>query len=292
MQHKPWFDEGFLGFLNYRKHANMQWLQEPSQSNVDSLNNVRCEASRRCRNTKKEYLKANIDELETNSKIKNIRDLCKGIGDFKKGCLPRTNILRDEKSDLVTECHSIFARWRNYFSQLFSVHGVSKVRQTDIYTAERLVPEPSAFEVEMAIEKLKEHTSPGIDEIPAELIKAGGRINRCEIHKLVNSIWSKEELPEEWKESIIILVYKKGDKTDCSDYRSISLLPTMLKILSNILLSRLTPHAEEIIGVHQCGFRRNRSTTDHIFFIHQVLGEKLGIQLSSSPALYRLQESL
>jgi len=85
----------------------MHWLQEPSQSNVDNVNNVRREASRHCRNTKKEYLKANIDELETNSKIKNIRDFCKGIGDFKEGCQPRNNILRDEKSDLVTDYHSI-----------------------------------------------------------------------------------------------------------------------------------------------------------------------------------------
>ena len=58
-------------------------------------------------------------------------------------------------------------------------------------------------------------------------------------------------------------IYKKGNKTDCSKYRGISLLPTMYKIVSNILLSRLTPHAEEITWDHQCGFRHNRSTTDH-----------------------------
>ena len=82
------------------------------------------------------------------------------------------------------------------------------------------------LEVEMAIEKLKRHKSPGIDQIPAELIKAGGRTIRSEIHKLINSIWNKEELPEQWKESIIVPIYKKGDKTDCSNYRGISLLST------------------------------------------------------------------
>ena len=63
----------------------MQWVQDPSQSNVDNLNNVRREANKHFRNKKKEYMKAKIDELETNSKIKNIRDLCRGINDFKKG---------------------------------------------------------------------------------------------------------------------------------------------------------------------------------------------------------------
>ena len=134
----------------------MQQLQNPNQSSVDNLNNARCEASRHFRNKKKEYLTAKIDELEPNSKIKQkIRDSYWGISDFKKGCQPTTNIIKDDKGDLVTDYHSILARWRIHFSQLFTVHGISDVRQTEIHTAETLVPEPSAFEFEMAIEKLK-----------------------------------------------------------------------------------------------------------------------------------------
>ena len=71
------------------------------------------------------------------------------------------------------------ARWRNYFSQLLNVHEVKDVRQAEIHTVEPLVPDPSAFEFELAIEKLKNHKSPGIDQIPAELIKAGVRTIRC-----------------------------------------------------------------------------------------------------------------
>jgi hypothetical protein len=104
----------------------------------------------------------------------------------------------------------------------------------------------------LAIEKLKSHKSPGIDQIPAELIKAGGRTIPCAIHKLIIAIWNKEELPEEWKESIIVPIHKKGDKTDCNNYTGISLLPTKYKILSNILQSRLISYAEEITGDHIC----------------------------------------
>ena len=60
----------------------------------------------------------------------------------------------------------------------------------------------------MAIEKLKRHKSPDIDQIQAELVKAGGKTIRCEIHKLINSDQKKKELPEEWKESIILPAYK------------------------------------------------------------------------------------
>jgi hypothetical protein len=94
---------------------------------------------------------------------------------------------------------------------------------------------------------------------------------RFDIHKLIYSTWNKEELPEEWQESIIVPIYKKGDKTNCSKHRGTSLLSTMYKILCNILLSRLTLHAEEIIGYHQCGIRSKRSTSDHIFYIRQIL---------------------
>jgi len=128
-QHKPWFDEECLGFLDQRKQAKLQWMHDPSQSNVDNLNNVRCDASRHFRNKKKAYLKAKIEELETNSKIKNIRDLCRGISDFKKRYQPRTNRVKDDKGDLVADSHSILARWRNYFFQILNVHGVNDVRQ-------------------------------------------------------------------------------------------------------------------------------------------------------------------
>jgi hypothetical protein len=70
-----------------------------------------------------------------------------GIIDFKKGCQLRTNILKGEKGDMLTDTDNILARWRNHLSLLLNVHGVSDVRQTEIQTAEPLVPELSALEV-------------------------------------------------------------------------------------------------------------------------------------------------
>jgi len=109
-QNKPWFDEECLDFLDQRKQAKMQWIQDPSQSNVDNMNSVRCEVSRHFRNKKKAYMRAKIEELETNSKTQNIRDLYRGINDFKKGYQPRCNIVKDKKGDLVADSHSIEAR--------------------------------------------------------------------------------------------------------------------------------------------------------------------------------------
>jgi hypothetical protein len=169
-QHKPSFDEKCLRFLDKRKQAEIQWIQDSNQINVDNVNNVKREASRHFRIKKKEYLKAEIDKHETNSKIKIIRNLYRDISDFKKGYQPRTNIVKDEKGDMVTDSHRTLARLRNHFDQLLKVHGVNDVKQTTLHTTEPVVREPSAFEFEMAIEKLKRQKSPDIDQIPAELI--------------------------------------------------------------------------------------------------------------------------
>jgi len=82
------------------------------------------------------------------------------------------------------------------------------------------------------------------------LIKSGDKT----IHKSIISIWNEKELPDEWKESIIVPIYKKGVKRYCNNDRGKSIFPTMYKLLSNILPSRLAPYEEEIIGDHQCGF--------------------------------------
>jgi hypothetical protein len=83
----------------------------------------------------------------------------------------------------------------------------------------------------------------------------------------------KRDLPEQWKESIIVAILKTAEKTDCSNYRGISLLSASCKIVFNILHSRLSPYMDEIIEKHQCGFGRNRSTTDQIFCLRHT-GEK------------------
>ena len=207
--------------------------------------------------------------LKNKQYVQECKDLNRGITDFKEG----TSLeILEEKTRKRILCRPpyYYGEVEQLFPQLFNV----QVRQAEIHTAVSLVTEPRAFEVELAIGNLKSHTLPGTVQIPAELIKAGGRTIRSAIHKIIISIWYKAELSEEWKESIIVPIFKKRDKTDCNNYRGMSLLQTTYEILSNILLSRLTPYAEEVIGDHQCGFRRNRSTTDHIICIRQTLEKK------------------
>jgi hypothetical protein len=90
-----------------------------------------------------------------------------------------------------------------------NVHDVSDVRQIEMHTAEPLVPGPGHLEVEIYISKLKKYKSPGIDQIPAGLYQEGGETLVSVVHKLITSIWYKEELNDQWKMiklTVIIIV--------------------------------------------------------------------------------------
>jgi hypothetical protein len=172
---KPWFDDECSKLMDQQKQAKLQWLQNPSQISGDNLQDLRCETSRTFRKKKKEYLKGKINELQTNNRNKNIRGLYRGINEFKKGYQPRI-IIKDKNGNLLADPQGVLNRWKNFFNQVLNIHGVHNVRQMDVQTAEPLIPEPSLVKVEIAIGKLKSYKSLGADQIPAKLIKAGGKM--------------------------------------------------------------------------------------------------------------------
>jgi hypothetical protein len=100
--------------------------------------------------------------------------------------------MKDERGDLLADPHNILKRRKNYFCQLLNVHGAGGVRQTEMHSAEPFVPGPSASESEVATGKLTRYKSPGTDQIPGELIQAGGETLRSEIHKLIKLNRNKE----------------------------------------------------------------------------------------------------
>jgi hypothetical protein len=139
------------------------------KGNKSDLNNIRCEISRHFKNKKREYLKDKINELAMNSKNMNIRDLYRGIDEFKRGYY---NLVKYENGYLP-DSHNILKRLKNYFSQLVNVHSVRGIRQIEIHTVEPVVCGHSPSEVKIAIVKLEKYKVPGSDQIPAELIEAG-----------------------------------------------------------------------------------------------------------------------
>jgi hypothetical protein len=116
-------------------------------------------------------------------------------------------------------------------------------------------------------------TSTFTDQPLAEMIQVVSNTLCSEIHKFINSVWNKEELPQ-LLESIIVPIYKKGDKTDCCNYREISLLPTTYKTLYSVPSLKPNVTCRQNYWDRQYGFQWNRSSTDEILCIHQTLYRK------------------
>ena len=138
--------------------------------------------------------------------------------------------------------------------------------QTDVE-----ISPPSYNEVCSIINKLKSNKAGGTDNILPELIKQGGRTLKQRIYQLILMIWEKEQLPNQWKKGIFCLLYKKGDRLDCMNYRPITVLNVVYKIFAIILNQKLVDTIETELGDFQSGFRPNRSTVDNIFMIRQII---------------------
>ena len=128
-------------------------------------------------------------------------------------------------------------------------------------------------EVEAAVKALKMGKSAGVDNIPAELVQAGGKAMISILTSICNKIWKAGEWPTRWTQSLLITLPKKGNLQLCQNYGTISLISHPSKVMLNIILNRLQPQTEEIIADEQAGFRTGRSTTEQIFNL-RILSEK------------------
>ena len=120
---------------------------------------------------------------------------------------------------------------------------------------------------------MKKWKSAEVDNIPAELVQAGGEGVITALTTVCNKIWQTGEWPTPWTQSLVITLPKKGNLQQCQSYRTISLISHPSKVMLKIILNRLKPQAEKIIVEEQAGFRAGRSTTEQICNL-RILCEK------------------
>ena len=136
---------------------------------------------------------------------------------------------------------------------------------------EQMIHEPTTEEIKMAIDILKNGKPFGEDDITTELLRKSWKAVMRKLEQIITKAWREERIPEAWNLSILCPIYKKGDIMNCGNYRGISLLDTSYKVLSNVLLNKLKPYGDEIVGEYQGGFRRGKSTVDQIHIVKQVM---------------------
>lgn len=273
-KNKQWFDEDCASAVVTRKKVRMLSLQNPNDPDLrQSMIDTRKATKKIIRQKKREFINTELDIIEQDRREGRIRKHYLGINKIKKGYQPRSQMIKDVDGKLLTNPNEVVKRWKEHFEQLLNRPEPPSQLLDDepIFGPEMEVPEPTIEEVTVAIKFLKNNKSPGSDNIPSEIWKHGGEALHHRMHNLIRTIWQKERIPKDWKDSTIIPIHKKGDKMACRNYRGISLLPSAYKIYTRVLYWRLKEHSEDIIGEYQCGFRPGRSTIDQIFTIRRMM---------------------
>ena len=179
----------------------------------------------------------------------------------------RSSTIQDKSGKCLIEEKEILSRWREYCSELYNYEscGDNAVLDCSKPPEEDLQP-ILREEVEIAVASLKRGKSAGVDNIPAELVQAGGETMIDVLTETCNKIWRPGEWPTPWSQSLIITLPKKGNLQLCQNYRTISIINHSSKVRLKVILNMLKSKAEEIIAEEQLGSElktatQNRSST-------------------------------
>ena len=197
----------------------------------------------------------------------------KGLKTIKRRqCLGKNNmtVLKEEDGTLINDFNRLIKRCEEFYTELYNTRRPQDQPSTDLETD--IVPPPPILisEVESAIKKLSRGKAPGEDGVTAGILKDGGQPIVDILTKLYNRCLSEGQVPSTWKNASVIILHKKGDKTDIKNYRPISLLPVIYKVFSKIILGRMRNTLDERLSREQAGFRPGYSTIDHIQVVSQL----------------------
>jgi len=215
----------------------------------------RKEAHKIIRKKKKLYIKNVIESIEEEQEYNNPRKMYQTINQFKKGYQHKFNMIRNKKRELGMNTKERAEIWKVYFDKLLNTEEpkeLIKIGSREINEVE--VEGLTIEDVKRAMRNLKNNRAPGTDGICLELIKYGGNKLLNRIYALVRLLWEEDRIPEEWKETIRVPIYKKGDRDKHENYRGITLGNAAYKILA-ILLEIIKPCIEKITGDYQNAFR-------------------------------------
>ena len=271
-----WMSDKVLKICDKRRELKKKRFSSDSdQANYRQINK---EVKIATKVAKEKWIQDQCTNIDRNMACNNTAAAFKTIKDLTRSKMTRTTVIEDKKGNLLTERTAIANRWKEYCEELYNYNLtcdkdlLEKLRSISA-TTEDEDPPILTSEIEAAIEGLKEGKSPGIDNVPAELLKNGGPITVAAYTKLCNEVWTSGVWPATWTQSVIIPLPKKGNLKSCNNYRTISLISHPSKILLRVILNRLRPQAERIIAEEQAGFRRGRSTAEQIFNL-RMLSEK------------------
>ena len=276
---KPWVTDEILDLCDKRRDLKPQ--RHINEENRKAYNDANKKVRKETKKAEEKWLIEQCDKIETEFKKGNSKEAYQTINKLTRTQQTRTNIIEDKEGNLLTESSAVQGRWTEYCKGLYNYE--LKVDETLIENTQKKEAEPERTqilkeEIEEAVKQMKNGKSPGVDNIPGELIKNGGPEMINALTVICQRIWTTKEWPKTWTQSIMLPLPKKGNLKKCQNYRTISLISHSSKVILRILLNRLKAKAEEILSEEQAGFRPGRSTAEQIFNLRLLIEKHLDHQ--------------
>jgi hypothetical protein len=231
------------------------------------------EVKRKTRDDKKAYIDGLAEEAETAASKQDLRTLYRITKTLKGGFQTTDLPVKNQQGKLCAREEDTLKCWKDHFEKI--LNRSDPETEANIEPAEECLDintgPPSVEEVKRAIKTMKNGKAPGIDQIHAEMLKADEHVTPSVLTSILCNIWESEKSPTFWKTGLIVKLPKKGELTNCNNWRGIMLLSVTSKVLSRVILNRITSAVDPLLRSEQAGFRKGRSCTDQIFTLRQII---------------------
>ena len=274
---QDWFNANLhvmVPVIETKREALLAYKHNICEKTLSALRSARSIAKRTARRC------ANVYWLKLCKSIQNSADCGnkRMYGSIKKAVGPTVTKIAPLKStsgEMLTDRDKQMERWVEHYSELYSretvVTNAALNAIGDLPMMEELDNEPTIEDLSKAIDSLSCGKAPGCDSIPPEVVKCAKLALLQHLHQLLCLCSNEGAAPQEMRDATLVTLYKnKGDRSDCINYRDISLLSIVGKAFARVLLIRLQKLASRVYPESQCGFRVGRSTINMIFSVGQL----------------------
>ena len=265
-----WWNEEIQQVVKEKKDAKKQWDILKDDESKERYHKAKKKTKRTVAKVKNEAFPELYKRLETKEAVNEVFRIAKQRN--KNGQdVQQVKAVKSEYGEVLVEQQRVQQRWKEYFEDLLNQESPRERREVCAWKVIKEVEEVTEEEeVKTALKKMKKGKARGPDDIPVEVWLILGDVEIEWLTKLMNKLLKGEKMPDEWRKSVLIPIYKgKGDSKECGNYRGIKLMSHTMKLWERIMEARL--RKEVVIGDQQFGFMPQRSTTDAIFGLRMLM---------------------
>ncbi|XP_070493805.1 uncharacterized protein [Chironomus tepperi] len=266
--------------IDQRKEVNVKLLN-CNESRAEELSKqyalLNKRVKREVRNDWRRHLNGLAEKAQTASDCGNMKDLYNTIKELSDRSGRKQVPIKSKEGRILVTVDEQAARWKEHFEEVLNVqrNGICIEAVENPPALPIDTRPPTKKEIIEAVKRLKSGKAAGMDEIPAEVLKADANVTANFLKPLFDEIWSLEKYPEEWKEGLIVKLPKKGDLSSCSNWRGITLLSVISKVFMSVILQRLMDPIETRLRKEQAGFRPYRSCIDQISTLRIIVEQSI-----------------